>query len=441
LVPSAESESLRARLVAVRRQVLGRMYETTLRWRLAWFVPFNIVVFAVIWWQPDHALPAFAQATTLVVAVGFALARLRESAWAFFFHAVHYFVGASLTGALISPLIPLGFPIVASAAVLLETRRSKWLLATTFVVGTITLVLLSKYCAWTVPPAPFERDAWIIRTCTLVFAAVGLLRVGLDATDAYTELALELAARREEVFAESAAHARSLEGVAARLAHEVKNPLAAIKGLSTHMARGAGDEKTKERLDIVAQEADRLQAIVDGFLGFTRGLDDLRIARVLPYDVARELVVLLETRAEEAGVAIEVIGDERADVRGDARKIRQALLNVVLNALEASPRGSSVTIAVARGAPDTVRVRVTDRGAGMSAAVLERLRKPHFTTKPRGSGLGVAIARAFVEQHGGTMTIESAEGAGTTVVIELPAAGPSKAARPLPGVSDVSSAP
>jgi signal transduction histidine kinase len=225
--------------------------------------------------------------------------------------------------------------------------------------------------------------------------------------------------------------------VAARLAHEVKNPLAAIKGLSTHMARGAGDPKTAERLGIVAQEADRLQAIVDGFLGFTRGLDDLRLARVVPYDVARELVVLLEMRAEEAGVGIEVVGDERAEVVADARKLRQALLNVVLNAMQASPQGSRVTIGIARGGPDTLRIRVVDRGAGMKPAVLDRIRKPHFTTRAGGSGLGVAIARAVVEQHGGSMTIESTDTLGTTVTIELPADGPAKlvSRTPLPGLA------
>jgi len=438
LAPSEESDALRARLVAVRRQVLARMYEKTLRLRLAWFVPFNFVVFAVLWSEPHHAAGSeLAQASTLGLAVLFALARFRNTAIAYFWHVAHYFVGVSLTGALVSPLLPLGFPIVASAAILLETRRAKWVVGTAFVTGTVALIALSKFCAWSAMPAVLAKDAWVVAACTAAFAAIGLLRLGLDVTDAYTELALELAARREEVFAEGTGHARALEGVAARLAHEVKNPLAAIKGLSVHMARGAGDEKTKERLDIVAQEADRLQSIVDGFLGFTRGLDDLRVARVVPYDVARELVVLLETRAEEAGVAIEAVGDERADVIADARKIRQALLNLVMNAVQASPRGAIVTIAIVRADPDTVRVRVVDRGSGMKPAILERIRRPHFTTKSGGSGLGVAIARAIVEQHGGSLTIESVEGKGTTVAIDLPAAGPSREATEsaqLPGI-------
>ncbi len=304
----------------------------------------------------------------------------------------------------------------------------------TFACGAIALVIARTLGAHVLTRPNVD---WMILTGTLLFAVIALVRVAQSAGDAYTELALELAARREEAFTEGEDHARSLEGVAARLAHEVKNPLAAIKGLSTHMARGAADPKTSERLAIVAQEADRLQSIVDGFLGFTRGLDDLRVARITPYEVARELVVLLETRAEETAVAIEVVGDERAEVMADARKLRQALLNVVLNAMQASPRSKTVTVAIARTSPDTVRIRVIDHGAGMTAAVLERIRKPYFTTRTGGSGLGVAIARALVEQHGGTMSIDSTEKKGTVVTIELRASGPPASATEsskLPGL-------
>ncbi len=357
---STGADPLHSRLVAVRRQVLARMYEKTLRWRLAWFVPFNAVVFAVLLSRRTPTLCVALELGTLLVCVVFAMGRFRTSVWPFVWHAVHYFVGVTITGALESPLLPLGLPIVASAVIVLEGWRSKWIVAAAFVAGAIELAF-AELAGAHVLVLP-ERLDWAVATCALAFTIIALVRLGLDVEGAYTELALELAARREEVFSESEDHARSLEGVAARLAHEVKNPLAAIKGLSTHMAHSASDVKTAERLEVVAREADRLQAIVDGFLGFTRGLDDLRLARVVPYDVARELVVLLEMRAAEAGVAIEVVGDERADVVADARKLRQALLNVVLNALQASPSGSVVTIGVARGGPDMLRVRVVDSG-------------------------------------------------------------------------------
>src|SRR5258708_24226124 len=148
---------------------------------------------------------------------------------------------------------------------------------------------------------------------------------------AHERIALEPAARREELCDESEGRTRALEGIAARLAHEVKNPLAAIKGLSIHVARNATDPKVSERLSIVAAEADRLQAIVDGFLSFSRGLDDLKLARTKPQEIAREISLLLETRAADGGVALEVTGDAGVSVNADARKIRQALLNLVLN--------------------------------------------------------------------------------------------------------------
>ena len=91
------------------------------------------------------------------------------------------------------------------------------------------------------------------------------------------------------------------------------------------MARNASDAKTAERLAIVAAEADRLQSIVDGFLSFSRGLDDLEVAPTRPYEIARELGVLLETRAEEAGVAFEAGGDPELVLDADPRKLRQAL--------------------------------------------------------------------------------------------------------------------
>jgi signal transduction histidine kinase len=261
---------------------------------------------------------------------------------------------------------------------------------------------------------------------------VGISRVGQGLTRAYERAAVELAERRDELCSENVARTRVLDGMAARLAHEVKNPLAAIKGLSTHMARQASDPKAAERLAIVAAEADRLQSIVDGFLSFSRGLDDLRLAPTHPYQVARELAVLLETRVEEAEVTITVTGDEDLVLDADARKLRQALLNIVLNAVEASPRGSTVSVSVQRDC-DGARLLVRDDGAGMTPEVLDRIRKPYFTTKEGGSGLGLAVARGLVEQHGGALEFKSVANKGTTVTITLPTkAKPSCARLPDP---------
>src|SRR6185312_8633360 len=164
------------------------------------------------------------------------------------------------------------------------------------------------------PLAPSAAGVSVVHASVAVFAIfvtmTGIFRMGWSLSQGYERAALELASRREELCSENEDRTRALEGIAARLAHEVKNPLAAIKGLSTHMARNATDPKSAERLAIVAAEADRLQSIVDGFLSFSRGLDDLKLGPTRPYEITRELGVLLETRAEEAGVTIEASGDE-----------------------------------------------------------------------------------------------------------------------------------
>jgi signal transduction histidine kinase len=248
---------------------------------------------------------------------------------------------------------------------------------------------------------------------------IGVFGIGCAVTRGYERAALELAERREELCTESEDRTRALEAIAARLAHEVKNPLAAIKALSTHVSRNSSDAKTAERLAIVAAEADRLQSIVEGFLSFSRGLDDLKLASVKPYEMARELSVLLETRAAEAGVALEVTGDPMLVLDADARKVRQALLNLVLNAIQASPHGAAVEIVVGVEGSGA-RITVRDDGVGMTSDVLERIRKPYFTTKEGGTGLGVAVARGLVEQHGGRLEFKSAPGKGTTVTMTLP---------------------
>src|SRR5690606_24486729 len=106
------------------------------------------------------------------------------------------------------------------------------------------------------------------------------------------------------------------------------------------------------------------------------------------------------------------------------------LLNLVLNAMQASSKGSTVTLEIAKSCGDGAAVvRVIDRGAGMTPDILDRIRKPYYTTKEGGSGLGIAIARGIIEQHGGTLCFESTSGRGTTATVLLPSSCSSQVAR------------
>jgi signal transduction histidine kinase len=343
-----------------------------------------------------------------------------------------YGVWMANTGGLASPLLALGVGILSPAALVLETRRARGLFAAAALGLLVALAFLSRtpVGALLSPLAP--RDGYASTQYLLIAAASVVITARLVSlfwtrmTADYDRVAVELGTRREELCSESEDRTREIEGAAARLAHELKNPLASIKCLSAHMARGQLDPKTAQRLAVVAEEADRLTAIVDSFLSLSRGLGELTVVSTRPHEIARELKLLLDIRAREAGVTLEVAGSPDAEVHADSRKIRRVLFHLVVNAVQASAAGQTVTIDVGPACPVTGKtwIKVIDQGEGMSPEVLERVKRPYYTTREGGTGLGIAVARALVEQHGGQLAFASTPGRGTTVTIELPRSPP-----------------
>jgi signal transduction histidine kinase len=419
----------RARFDALRSRVFEDMARSSARWRLTWILPFNVFVVALLVARGESQTCAFLQCGTVLLLAILFVARVFSNhivlkVVSFPVGVACYFVLLGTTGGLASPLLMMGcIMMVAAAVTVLDPRWLRGVLVLAFLAGFLGLALLSRTVPVSLSPAlssgSVTPEYVALALLASVFGMMGVYRIGCTMTRGYERAAMELAERREELCSENEDRTRALEGMAARLAHEVKNPLAAIKGLSVHMSRNASDPKTAERLAIVAAEADRLQSIVEGFLTFSRGLDDLNLAPTRPREIARELAVLLETRAEEAGVTLEVTGDDSLVLDADARKLRQALLNIVINAIQASPRGATVHLDVARTC-EGARITVQDGGTGMTPEVLDRIRKPYFTTKEGGTGLGVAVARGLVEHHGGRLEYKSVHGTGTTVTITLP---------------------
>jgi signal transduction histidine kinase len=430
-MPAVDSPEGR-RFRALRQRIFDEMGRSAARWRLTWLLPFYVLVVGLLVMHGESAPRAIVQCITVGVLGGLFVARVFWDHVAlkvvtFVVGLLSYFVLLSSTGGLASPLLVTGTLMMTAAAITL--RDPHWLRPLVFLLflsGFVGLAIMSQtpLGQLATPLAPVGGWPTAEYVCITLVAAVstmvGVYRVGCGMTHGYERAAFELAERREELCTENEDRTRALEGMAARLAHEVKNPLAAIKGLSTHMARNATDPKTAERLGIVAAEADRLQSVVEGFLSFSRGLEDLKPTSTNLYEVARELSVLLETRAQEAGVTLSIDGDPTLAVDADARKVRQVLLNLVLNAIQASPRGSSVAIRVNRECGGA-RIVVQDDGIGMTPEVIERIRKPYFTTKDGGTGLGVAVARGLIDQHGGHLDYKSVPGKGTSVTIRLPA--------------------
>ncbi|HVH44991.1 MAG TPA: ATP-binding protein [Labilithrix sp.] len=424
-----EDVSRRARFEAVRLRVFSEMKGMASRWRLAMVTPFHLLVIGILATRdfPRERLAIQIAASLTLLACFACIDRwhVRRSRGFLFASGLAILTAIANTGGLASPLILSLMPFFMGVAMNPELENRRRTFVFKFLVVFAIMAWFSRRCTLPAPlgtNVPFATTEYVaIAFASAVMSVIAVYQIGKAITAAYERITLELAERREELCTENEGRTRALEGIAARLAHEVKNPLAAIKGLSQHMARSADDAKMKERLTIVAAEAERLQEIVDGFLSFSRGLDDLNVAPTKPYEIAHELSLLLETRAADAGVTIEVRGSRELSLSADGKKLRQALLNLVLNAMQASSKGSTVTLEIAKSCGDGAAVlRVMDRGAGMSPDVLDRIRKPYYTTKEGGSGLGIAIARGIIEQHGGTLRFESTSGRGTTATVFLP---------------------
>lgn len=217
----------------------------------------------------------------------------------------------------------------------------------------------------------------------------------------------------------------TLGEMAAVLAHEIRNPLGSIRGTAEILRDDyrPGDPKF-EFIDIQIRETERLNRVVEDFL---------RMARPLPTEMVQCLVqpeletvaLLVANDARERKVSL-VLEPPAADVvvKGNGEKLRQAFLNIVINSLQATPVGGSLTISTSvcqtGDSAGMCEIRFCDSGEGIDAESLIRIFEPFYTTKPDGTGLGLAISRKIVEGHGGTLQIESVVGKGTTVMIKLP---------------------
>lgn len=209
--------------------------------------------------------------------------------------------------------------------------------------------------------------------------------------------------------------------LAAEVAHEVRNPLSTVKMVGQRLAREFEvPEKDRaeyaELVGLIDKEGARVEAVVGDFLDLARPLK----LEPRPVDLRS---FLLETthplRLRAAAEGKDLVFDvPEAACRVDGRRMYQVIANLVGNALDAVAEGGTVRLSAQAG--DGVRICVRDDGPGMSPETLERVQRPFHTSKPRGTGLGLALTRRLVEAHGGTLTLESLPGRGTSACVWLP---------------------
>ena len=222
---------------------------------------------------------------------------------------------------------------------------------------------------------------------------------------------------RDEWMSEELEHSWIVDDEGVKLAHELKNPLSAVKALAQLGLHNPAESASHERLATLEREVTRMQKILMTYLSSPPRKRECTPERVDLAALVADALQMLRAQADSAGVRLSSRGEAR--VEADPRRIREALLCVLANGIEASAAGGEVAVEVRR-AGDQVEILVHDTGRGMSPETLRRIGTPFFTTRENGSGLGVALARSVVAQHGGSLHYESEQGKGTTVRVTLP---------------------
>lgn len=339
---------------------------------------------------------------------------------------------ATLCGGIFSPYLPgLVLPSIVSLLFFGPYPVARW---TALANG--LMILGMAVLPRSVIGDPLPSDHYTIIAVIGIFWNLFMLHLMVGKLTAMSNRAGDsMAFLREERVTEAIAQLRRLQSVGAKVAHELKNPLASIKGLCQLVARTPESERTQERLAVVASEISRMETILHEYLSFSRPLEDLKAETIDLNALARDVLDVLAGRADQAGVTLELEGMP-CPVQGDPRRLKEALINLVSNAIEATPTGGKVALRL-RVNPAGATLEVRDTGRGISAEDLERLGTSFFTTRPNGTGLGVVLAQGVITQHGGTLDYKSTVGHGTTATIHFPSPSstppsPATVAEPAP---------
>ena len=254
---------------------------------------------------------------------------------------------------------------------------------------------------------------------TLEIVAAGLTADGIS-TGEIMLLRDVTALRKLENEVAKSRHLTSIASLAAGVAHEIRNPLSSIKGFAVYFKeRLSGNAEDQKTADTMIAEVERLNRVISQLIEFARPLELKREKSYFP-DLIHHTLSLIAAEAKKNYVTITTdMAFDLPLVEVDPDKIKQVLLNILLNSLAAMKNGGNLIIKLVPE-KDNITVIISDTGAGIEKMDLPRIYDPYFTSKPAGTGLGLAVVQKIMEAHSGTINVESVIGRGTAVSLQFP---------------------
>ncbi len=206
----------------------------------------------------------------------------------------------------------------------------------------------------------------------------------------------------------------------ANLAHEVRNPLASIQGTIEILKEiSSNDVKSSEFFDILLEETKRINTVVENYLSFAKRHQYVE-SKIDVNETINTLVKMLEGKARKCKIRFNLRpGQNLSIVHGDPYLMRQVLMNLLLNAMQAMPDGGTITITTEQ-TDSRIKISIADEGRGISKENLSKIFQPFFTTRQDGTGLGLSIVKRIVDENEWNIHVESEEGKGTTFELQIP---------------------
>ena len=247
-----------------------------------------------------------------------------------------------------------------------------------------------------------------------------LLAEGLDVTE---QRRTERELRESQKRTLEAEKLASIATLTAGIAHDIGAPMTAILGYAELMKKSLPDDKNRRRAEIIVEQVNRITELIQALLGMARPDERVHVKMDVA-DVIAKSLAFYEERFAKLNIEVERAFETVPAIVGDPNRLQQAFLNLFVNAADAMVDGGTLRISIASPRPKEVEIRVEDSGSGISADQLSKVFEPFYTTKQRGhgTGLGLLVAKGIVDEHNGTIDVESTLGQGTTFLIRLPEA-------------------